>query len=355
MASFLSLSLPKLNLIKASSAATTTTPLSTPEALNEKFGRKGIKFLESNSIPIVELTVRNGSSLSLRLPDAHVTSYKPKVFWKDDGLEELLYTIPANETGLYKAKGGIGLVLNEVLQPGAKELLPSTLEWTVKDVDYDAIDALQVELISTNRFFDMTYIVSLYPVSMATAVIVKNKSPKPVTLTNAILSHFRFKRRGGAAIKGLQTCSYCSHPPLASPFQILTPSEAMKTESQRLISFGAEPELKPGSWTQQGVPITLLENKMSRVFAAPPKERTKAFYNTPPSKYEIIDQGREIFYRVIRMGFEDIYVSSPGSMSDKYGRDYFVCTGPASILEPVTVNPGEEFRGAQVIEHDNLS
>jgi len=153
-------------------------------------------------------------------------------------------------------------------------------------------DFLQVELISTNRFFDMTYIVSLYPVSMATAVIVKNKSPKPVTLTNAILSHFRFKRRGGAAIKGLQTCSYCSHPPLASPFQILTPSEAMKSESQRLISFGAEPELKPGSWTQQGVPITLLENKMSRVFAAPPKERTKAFYNTPPSKYEIIDQVR---------------------------------------------------------------
>jgi len=47
-------------------------------------------------------------------------------------------------------------------------------------------------------------------------------------------------------------------------------------------------------------------------------------------------QGREILYRVIRMRFEDIYVSSPGSMSDKYGRDYFVCTGPASILEPVT-------------------
>ncbi|GAU48461.1 hypothetical protein TSUD_324110 [Trifolium subterraneum] len=358
MASFLSLSLPKLNLIKASSATTTTTtPLSTttPESLNEKYGRKGIKFLESNSIPIVELTVRNGSSLSLRLPDAHVTSYKPKVFWKDDGCEEFLYTIPADETGLYKAKGGIGLVFNEVLQPGAKELFPSTLEWTVNDVDYDSIDALQVELISTNKFFDITYIVSLYPVSMATAVIIKNKAPKPVTLTNAILSHFRFKRRGGAAIKGLQTCSYSSLTPPVSPFQILTPSEAIKSESPRLISFGAEPEVKQGSWTKQEVPITLLENKMSRVFAAPLEERSKAFYNTLPSKYEIIDQGREIFYRVIRMGFEDIYVSSPGSMSEKYGNDYFVCTGPASLLVPVTVNPGEEWRGAQVIEHDNLS
>lgn len=55
------------------------------------------------------------------------------------------------------------------------------------------------------------------------------------------------------------------------------------------------------------------------------------------------------------MGFEDTYVSSPGSMSGKYGKDYFVCTGPASMLVPVTVNPGEEWRGAQVIEHDNLS
>ncbi|KAJ1433241.1 Galactose mutarotase-like domain superfamily [Sesbania bispinosa] len=357
MASFLSLSLPKLNLIKASSAATTSTPsISTPEALNEKFGRKGIKFLESdNNIPIVELTVRNGSSLSLRIPDAHVTSYKPKVFWKDDGFEEVLYTVPATETGLYKAKGGIGLVLNEVVQPGAKEILPSTLEWTVSDVETDAIDALQVELSCTSRFFDMTYVVTLYPVSMATAVIVMNKAPKPVTLTNAILSHFRFKKRGGAAIQGLKSCSYCTHPPLDSPFQILTPAEAMKSEPPRWFSFGSEPEVKQGSWAQQGVPITILENKMSRVYAAPPKERSKAFYNTPPSKYETIDQGRELFFRVIRMGFEDIYVSSPGSLSEKYGEDYFVCTGPASILVPVTVNPGEEWRGAQVIEHDNLS
>jgi len=55
------------------------------------------------------------------------------------------------------------------------------------------------------------------------------------------------------------------------------------------------------------------------------------------------------------MGFEDIYLSSPGSLSQKYGKGYFICTGPASLLVPVTVNPGEEWRGAQVIEHDNLT
>lgn len=93
MASLLSFSLPKPSLIKASA---TTTTLPTPEILEERFGRKGIKFLECNNIPVVELTVRNGCPLRLQLPDAHVTSYKPKVYWKDEGFEELLFTVPGN-------------------------------------------------------------------------------------------------------------------------------------------------------------------------------------------------------------------------------------------------------------------
>ncbi|XP_028780164.1 photosynthetic NDH subunit of subcomplex B 2, chloroplastic [Neltuma alba] len=355
MASFPSLSLPKLNLVKASSASTSAPTLTTPEALTEKFGRKGIKFLESDNTPIVELTVRNGSSLRLQIPDAHVTSYKPKVYWKDDGFEEVLYTLPAGGgTCSSKHKGGIGLVLNEVLEPGAKESLPSALDWTVSDVDSDAIDALQVELSYTSRIFDITYVVTLYPMSLATAVIVKNTGRKAVTLSNAILSHFSFKKRGGTAINGLRSCSYCPHPPPSSPFQILTPAEAMKSESPGWLTYESEVEEKQGKWSQQSVPFTILENKISRVYAAPPTERSKAFYNTPPTKYETVDQGRELSFRVIRMGFEDIYVSSPGSLSEKYGKDYFICTGPASVLVPVTVNPDEQWRGAQVIEHDNL-
>ncbi|XWS64621.1 hypothetical protein CRYUN_Cryun05aG0018800 [Craigia yunnanensis] len=126
----------------------------------------------------------------------------------------------------------------------------------------------------------------------------------------------------------------------------------MKSESSGW--FGSESEEKQGVWTKQDVPIAILKNKLSRVYAAPPSERLKEIYNTPPSKYETLDQGRELFFRVIRMGFEDIYLSSPGSLSEKYGKDYFICTGPASMLVPVVVKPGENWRGAQVIEHDNL-
>ncbi|KAK4766471.1 hypothetical protein SAY87_008113 [Trapa incisa] len=342
---------PTASFIRASSAPATASPTSTSthESLNERFARKGIHFSDHNGVPVVNLTVRNGSSVRVRVPDAHVTSYRPKVSWDEDGFEEVLYTIPASPVpdDPPKFKGGVGLVIND-----SKGSLVSSSEWAVKDVDSDAIDALQVELSSTSGSLDITYVISLYPLSMATAVIVKNIGRKPVTLTSAILSHLRSKKRGGTAIQGLRGCSYCSHPPLPSPFELLSPSEAMKTESSGWFSSDSEP--KPGIWNVQDVPITILKDKVSRVYAAPPKERLKAFYNTPPSKYEALDQGRELFFRIVRIGFEDIFVSSPGSLSEKFGKEYFICTGPAAVLVPVVVPPGEHWRGAQVIEHDNL-
>ncbi|KAI3474501.1 hypothetical protein Pfo_029411 [Paulownia fortunei] len=352
MASLLSFSLLKTATPKAS-ASTPTTLISPPETLDQKFGRKGIKFSESGDIPTVELTVRNGSSLKLQIPNGHITSYRPKVYWKDDGYEEVLHTLAGS-------RGGIGLVINDVSEPNSKGPATTASEWTVKDVDSDSIDALQhslspqVELGCIRGTLDISYVVSLYPLSMATAVIVKNNGRKAVNLTSAILSHFKFKKRSGTGVQGLRGCSYCTHPPLSSPFEILSPSEAIKSEDPGFFSFGWEPEKKSGVWTVQDVPITVLKHKLSRVYAAPPAERSKVFHRSAPSKYETIDQGRGLFFRVIRMGFEEIYLSSPGSYSDKYGKDYFICTGPASMLVPVTVNPGEEWRGAQVIEHDNL-
>ncbi|XP_042480581.1 photosynthetic NDH subunit of subcomplex B 2, chloroplastic [Macadamia integrifolia] len=359
MASLLPFSLPKPkpNLIRASSSSslvTETTP-ATLQTLNQNFGRKGIKFTESGDVPIVELTVRNGSSLSLRISDGLVTSYKPKVFWEDDGFEEVLYTLPG---GSNSTKGGIGLVLNEVSQSTSTSKASSsplcTSEWVVKDVDSDSIDALQVELSCTCGGLEINYIVSLYPLSMATAVVVKNNGRKAVNLTSAILTHFKFKNRGGAGIQGLRGCSYCSHPPLPSSFEILSPAEAMKPEPAGWFSFDSGTQDKLASWAVEDQPFTILSNKISRVYTAPPTERLKRIYNTPPSKYETIDQGKELEFRFIRMGYDDIYISSPGSLSQKYGKDYFICTGPASMLVPVLVNPGEDWRGAQVIEHDNL-
>lgn len=129
---------------------------------------------------------------------------------------------------------------------------------------------------------------SLYPLSVATAVIVKNIGRKAVSLNSAILSHLRFKKRNKSGIDGLRGCAYCRLPPLSSPFELQSPSEAMKIESSGW--FGSDPVEKTGSWSVQDVKFTILNNKLSRVYAAPPQERSKPFYTTPPSKYETLDQ-----------------------------------------------------------------
>ncbi|XP_078430867.1 NDH-dependent cyclic electron flow 1 [Wolffia australiana] len=335
MASLLPLRIPKP--ISPIRAAVSSPPSTSPSAdiLEQQFGRKGIKFTDFNGNPTVELSVRNGSSLRLSLSDALVTSYRPKVYWRDDGFEEVLHTV-----GGSASKGGLGLVLNDVTKEGGQPWRPS--QWAVKDVDSDSIDAVQVELSCTDKTsLEISYVISLYPLSMAAAVVVTNKGMKPVKLTSAILSHIRTKSRRGTAVRGLTGCSYSPYLPPISSFGLISGADAMEPEGR-------------GSWKVEDNTFTILKERISRVYAAPPAERLKRIYNTPPSKYETIDQGSGLGFRVIRMGYEDIYLASPGSSSQKHGDDYFICTGPASMLVPLQVKPGEAWRGAQVIEHDNL-
>ena len=132
--------------LRASAApAAATATATTAQSLEESFGRKGLRFVAdpAGGAPTAELSVRNGSSLQLRLGDGLVTSYKPKVYWKDDGCREVLYTVAG--------KGGVGLVLNEASSSSsagagiaAQWSLVDGAEWTVRDADSDSYDAVQV-------------------------------------------------------------------------------------------------------------------------------------------------------------------------------------------------------------------
>uniref|UniRef100_A0A0D9VPR9 Photosynthetic NDH subunit of subcomplex B 2, chloroplastic n=1 Tax=Leersia perrieri TaxID=77586 RepID=A0A0D9VPR9_9ORYZ len=353
---------PSSTTIKASSISTAAvTASTTPQSLEESFGRKGLRFVAdaATGAATAELSVRNGSSLRLRLADGLVTSYKPKVYWQDEkgegGCREVLHTAVA---GGGEVKGGVGLVLGEVSSSssgGAAESLLVGSDWSVVDADSDSYDAVQVELGCTKGTLEVTYVVTLYPLSMATAVMVKNNGKKPVSLTSAMLSHIKFDKRRGTAVEGLRGCPYCSHPPPPAGFSLLTPAEAMKREdSGGWFGGGGDEEPRQGVWTVEDNLYTILKKKVSRVYAAPPEERKKRIYSTAPSKFTTIDQYSGLGFRVVRMGYEDMYLCSPGEMYKKFGKDYFVCTGTASMLVPVVVNAGEEWRAAQVIEHDNF-
>jgi hypothetical protein len=139
-------------LVRAISSSVTTNATAVPaqsppapslQSLQESFGCKGIKFIESNGVPSVELSVRNGSSTIVHIPDALITSYKPKVYWKDDGCREILRTIQSAEDPSL-VKGGIGLILNDLSKPAKNSTPWSPSEWVVKDADSDSFDAVQV-------------------------------------------------------------------------------------------------------------------------------------------------------------------------------------------------------------------
>ena len=122
---------------RASAAPVAAAAATTAQSLEESFGRKGLRFVAdpAGGAPAAELSVRNGSSLHLRLGDGLVTSYKPKVQWKDDGCREVLHTVGG--------KGGVGLVLSDQASGGQSSLLDGA-EWAVRDADSDSYDAVQV-------------------------------------------------------------------------------------------------------------------------------------------------------------------------------------------------------------------
>ncbi|GKV34841.1 hypothetical protein SLEP1_g43183 [Rubroshorea leprosula] len=75
---------------------------------------------------------------------------------------------------------------------------------------------------------------------MATAVIVKNNGRKDMTLTSALFSNVKFKKRGGTAVQGLGVCSEEKHGVI---------------------------------WKQKHVPLNNLKQKLSPVYAASPEQR----------------------------------------------------------------------------------
>ena len=130
----------------AAAAAAAAVATTTAQSLEESYGRKGLKFVAdpAGGASTAVLSVRNGSSLLLRLGDGLVTSYRPKVYWKDDGCREVLHTVADPSGDPAKAKGGVGLVLNDVSSSGGAQSLIDGSAWAIKDVDSDSYDAVQV-------------------------------------------------------------------------------------------------------------------------------------------------------------------------------------------------------------------
>ncbi|WOG99151.1 hypothetical protein DCAR_0518499 [Daucus carota subsp. sativus] len=103
----------------------------------------------------------------------------------------ILYFIMDNGMSLTK---GLGL---NILQVSVIALVTIISNLIILLLSY--LSLVELSCCSSGTL-DITYVVSLYPLGMATAVKVKNNVGKAIKLTSAIPSHFKFKKRSGTGI-----------------------------------------------------------------------------------------------------------------------------------------------------------
>ncbi|GLJ18069.1 hypothetical protein SUGI_0318790 [Cryptomeria japonica] len=339
----------------AHSPSTTTPPssissssvLNDAEYLENEFGGRGLKFSRIGGTCVAEMKVENGSSARIVLPYGLITSYQP--FMWHGGCVEVLHTIVSSNS----VQGGIGLVLNNNRDGSSW----SARDWVVQGVSAKPEDAVQVTLKCCNDdgMLSVKYVITLYDKLLTTAVLVENISSSPVELTSSVMTHLTASTPDGAYAVGLEGCSYCTEPPLPSEFNIVSnvkeepkPSSGWSLMQQFFGTKENREEQVTGDsgaeskWVVETDDFAHLRNKMSRV------------YSTAREQMRFNDRGLRHTLILEKVGFEEFYLSSPGSNSTMYGKHCYICTGSASMLQPVVLSPGEEWRAAQMLQNPNI-
>lgn len=67
-----------------------------------------------------------------------------------------------------------------------------------------------------------------------------------------------------------------------------------------------------------------------------------------------MEQGRRNSVVVGRDGFEELYMFSPGSSHEFYGKYAYICVGQSAVLKPIILGPNESWTGGQRLHNPNL-
>lgn len=331
------------------------------EYLAAEFAGHGVSFEPVGVSCAVKMSLRNGSVAHVLLPSGLVTSYKPAM-WHGTVTEVLHTNVAEVPGGRAVIRGGVFVDLrcdgcDGVWSPSASGA------WSLRDVRGSPATSIEVELASAapGNAAAARCVVTLHPEALATELTVTNNasaaSSPPMALTCSVPSHLRVSTPDATYALGLQGSDYRSVEPALSEFSIIPPG------------YGAARQAAAGTtarnrWANKGLDMILSGGQQDRGAADEPdgeedddyKHMTDAMcrvYSNAPREFTIIDRGRRNSVCLHRKGFEELYVFSPGSQYQWYGKYAYVVVGPA-MLEPVMLEPGETWRGAQYLRNPNL-
>ncbi|KAI4350631.1 hypothetical protein L6164_005070 [Bauhinia variegata] len=276
-------------------------------------------FQDTDGLPRIILTERNGSS-------AQVLQYGGQVVsWKNERKEELLFmSSKANWKQPKAIKGGISICfpqfgnVGSLEQYGSKNRLwsldpdPSPLPPSENQSSVDLILKSTYEDLKTwQRSFELRLRITLSAGKLILIPRIRNTDNKPLSFTFALCNYLSVSDISEVRVEGLETLDYFDNLMNRTRF----------TEQADAITFDGE---------------------MNRI------------YLHTPTKIAIIDHEKKRTFVLRKNGMPDAVVWNPWdkkakALSDLGDEDYktMICLDSAAIETPIILKPCEEWRGHQ--------
>ncbi|CAL9162269.1 unnamed protein product [Musa hybrid cultivar] len=351
--------------VTAALASSISVPINL-DYLETEFSGHGVTFEAIGDSCVVKMGLVNGSVASLMLPCGLITSYKPYM-WHGATFEVLHTTVSEGADGAAVVRGGVSMDF-EIGGDGSIPWSPSS--WSLESVRGSPEKSIQVELVSVSPvdMAEVRCLVTLHQDLLGSELLISNTKSSPLQLTGSFVSHLKVSTPDAAYAVGLQGSNYQSRQPLSSRFSMdppdlgrRSPSTSKKPWTQNVLrrllprwgDTGEEEEEEEEEELNEGGDAEESEGEEEDDYARM-TEKMSRIYTSAPRQFTIIDRGRRNSVVIRRSGFEELYMSSPGSEHEWYGKYAYVCIGPAAQLTPLVLGPGDTWRGAQYLHNPNL-
>lgn len=322
--------------------------------LEREFSGHGVSFESIGESCVVKMGLDNGSAASLMLPSGLITSYKP-FMWYGARTEVLHTMVSEGEDGEVVIRGGVSMGLS---CPGDDVLSWSSDKWALLDVRGSSEQSIQVELISigSKDMIEVKCLVTLQQDLLGSEITVTNPRSTSLELSGSVYTHLTVSTPDASYAIGLQGSSYHTKRPIGSEFSIIPPDlrEDKASFTQPWAQKGFDAVFS--GWNNRNQPFmgeSDEEGEEDDDFAHM-TEKMCRIYTSAPREFTIMDRGRRNSVVVRRSGFEELYLFSPGSDHEWYGRYAFICVGTSALLKPVVLAPGCSWTGAQYLYNPNL-
>ncbi|EXB62710.1 hypothetical protein L484_024008 [Morus notabilis] len=325
--------------------------------LQEEFSGHGVTFQGIGDGCVAKMRLENGSTAILMLPSGLITSYKAAMW--HGGTDEMLHSFVTEEIGGAVVHGGVSLALEFSCGDGVSW---SPSNWVLQTIKGNSQDSIQVELISTDsgEKVEIKYIVTLKEDELSSDLVISNSRSTPVQLTGCVLSHLRVSSPEATYAIGLERSNFFSLPPFMSNFGIVPPDFGQENESgfsQLLnkMSFwrsrngnNADETKSDGNESKEEMEGEETDNYKNL------REEMSRIYTIAPRNMTLIDRGRRNSVIVGRKGFDELYMLSPGSSHEIYGKYSYISVGQSAMLKPLNVRTEEVLRVGQDLYNPNL-